>query len=57
MMGLLNRTSKDILVDKNAEKRREKEAKKRQEKTGRQDNRTSGKDRKTGSLTQDPLCP
>lgn len=31
-MGLLNRTSKDILVDKNAEKRREKEAKKRQEK-------------------------
>ena len=32
MMGLLNRTSKDIKVDKNAEKKREKEAKKKKEK-------------------------
>lgn len=32
MMGLLNRTSKDIKVDKNAEKKREREAKKKQEK-------------------------
>ena len=29
MMGLLNRTSKDIKVDKNAEKKREREAKKK----------------------------